>query len=118
MTKPLSPHQPSLENNPPNQALPNPYIKNTTTSPQGVSHPPFFISPINSHDTHTQASSQSDNQTPHINDTPISQQALSRLEAKGFISPSNLKVADRISPISSDSDSDRDSNESGDSDGD
>ncbi|GJR17654.1 F-box/LRR-repeat protein 25-like protein [Tanacetum coccineum] len=42
--------------------------------------------------------------------------ALSRLEAKGFISPSNLKVADRISPISSDSDSDRDSNESGDSD--
>ncbi|GJR31871.1 hypothetical protein Tco_1108103 [Tanacetum coccineum] len=44
--------------------------------------------------------------------------ALSRLEAKGFISPSNFKVADRISPISSDSDSDRDSNERGDSNGD
>ncbi|GJR31868.1 putative E3 ubiquitin-protein ligase LIN [Tanacetum coccineum] len=44
--------------------------------------------------------------------------ALSRLEAKGFISPSNLKVVNRISPISSYSDSDRDSNESGDSDGD
>ncbi|GJU68640.1 hypothetical protein Tco_1254899 [Tanacetum coccineum] len=44
--------------------------------------------------------------------------ALSWLEAKGFISSSNLKVVDHISPISSYSDSDRDSNESGDSDGD
>ncbi|GJQ88964.1 putative reverse transcriptase domain-containing protein [Tanacetum coccineum] len=36
MPKPLTPHhQPSQENNHPNQALPNPYIKNTTTSPQG-----------------------------------------------------------------------------------
>ncbi|GJU16090.1 reverse transcriptase domain-containing protein [Tanacetum coccineum] len=78
MPKPLTPHhQPSQENNHPNQALPNPYIKNTTTSPQGVSHPPFSISPINSHVTHTQASSQSDNQTPYIKDTPTSQQVVS-----------------------------------------
>ncbi|GKB93585.1 hypothetical protein Tco_0979722 [Tanacetum coccineum] len=34
MPKPLTPHQPSQENNHPNQASPNPYIKNTTTSPQ------------------------------------------------------------------------------------
>ncbi|GJZ17896.1 hypothetical protein Tco_0554019 [Tanacetum coccineum] len=78
MPKPLTPHhQPSQENNHPNQALPNPYIKNTTTSPQGVSHPPFPISPINSHFTHTQDSSQSDNQTPYIKDTPTSQQVVS-----------------------------------------
>ncbi|GJW69946.1 hypothetical protein Tco_0126863 [Tanacetum coccineum] len=49
----------------PNQALPNPYIKDTPTSPQVVSHPPFPISPINSHVTHTQAPPQSDNQTQH-----------------------------------------------------
>ncbi|GJW34332.1 hypothetical protein Tco_0054364 [Tanacetum coccineum] len=35
------------------------------------------ISPINSHVTHTQASSQSDNQTPYIKDTPTSQQVVS-----------------------------------------
>ncbi|GJY72956.1 uncharacterized mitochondrial protein-like protein [Tanacetum coccineum] len=64
MPKPLTPHhEPSQENNHPNQALPNPYIKDTTTSPQVVSHPPFPISPINSHVTHTQALPQSDNQT-------------------------------------------------------
>ena len=49
------------------------------------------------------------------------------MEAKGFISPSNLKVVDDVSLIPSDSDSDSDSfvpwfdsdsNESGDSDGD
>ncbi|GJT87991.1 hypothetical protein Tco_1069708 [Tanacetum coccineum] len=78
MPKPLTPHhQPSQENNHPNQALPNSYIKNTTTSPQGVSHSPFSISPIDSHVTHTQASSQSDNQTPYIKDTPTSQQVFS-----------------------------------------
>ncbi|GJZ41231.1 hypothetical protein Tco_0588117 [Tanacetum coccineum] len=78
MPKPLTPHhQPSHENNHPNQALPNPFIKNTTTSPQGVSHPLFPISPINSHVTHTQTSSQSDNQTLYIKDTPTSQQVLS-----------------------------------------
>ncbi|GJR74034.1 hypothetical protein Tco_0086399 [Tanacetum coccineum] len=78
MPKPLTPHhEPSQENNHPNQALPNPYIKNTTTSPQGVSHPPFSISPINSHVTHTQTSSQSDNQTPYIKGTPTSQQVVS-----------------------------------------
>ncbi|GJU94287.1 hypothetical protein Tco_1319043 [Tanacetum coccineum] len=59
MPKPLTPHhEPSQENNHPNQALPNPYIKDTTTSPQVVSHPPFPISPINSHVTHTQAPPQ------------------------------------------------------------
>ncbi|GJZ89655.1 hypothetical protein Tco_0661437 [Tanacetum coccineum] len=78
MPKPLTPHhQPSQENNHPNQALPNPYIKNTTTSPQCVSHPPFSISPINSHVTHTQASSQSNNQTLYIKDTPTSRQVIS-----------------------------------------
>ncbi|GJZ81986.1 hypothetical protein Tco_0646980 [Tanacetum coccineum] len=35
MPKPLTPHhEPSQENNHPNQALPNPYIKDTPTSPQ------------------------------------------------------------------------------------
>ncbi|GKD91277.1 hypothetical protein Tco_1366784 [Tanacetum coccineum] len=62
--KPLSPHhEPSQENNHPNQALPNPYIKDTPTSLQVVSHPPCPISPINSHVTYTQAPPQSDNQT-------------------------------------------------------
>ncbi|GJR15540.1 putative ribonuclease H-like domain-containing protein [Tanacetum coccineum] len=66
MPKPLTPHhEPSQENNHPNQALPNPYIKDTPTSPQVVSHPPFPILPINSHVTHTQAPPQSDNQTQH-----------------------------------------------------
>ncbi|GJW13640.1 hypothetical protein Tco_0017773 [Tanacetum coccineum] len=66
MPKPLTPrHKPSQENNYPNQALPNPYIKDTPTSPQVVLHPPFPISPINSHATHTQAPPQSDNQTQH-----------------------------------------------------
>ncbi|GKA95987.1 hypothetical protein Tco_0818082 [Tanacetum coccineum] len=77
MPKPLTPrHQPSQENNHPNQALPNPYIKNTTTSPQGVSHPPFSISPINSHVIHTQASSQSDNQTQHTSPPSPSRESL------------------------------------------
>ncbi|GJW22052.1 hypothetical protein Tco_0032674 [Tanacetum coccineum] len=56
-------HEPSQENNHPNQGLPNPYIKDTPTSPQVVSYPPLPISPINSHVTHTQAPPQSDNQT-------------------------------------------------------
>ncbi|GKA07831.1 hypothetical protein Tco_0687055 [Tanacetum coccineum] len=73
--KPLTPHhKPSQENNHPIKVLPNPYIKNTTTSPQGVSH---FLFPINSHVTHTQASSQSDNQTPYIKDTPTYTQVVS-----------------------------------------
>ncbi|GJT83480.1 hypothetical protein Tco_1057822 [Tanacetum coccineum] len=42
-----------------------PYIKDTSTSPQVVSHPQLPISPINSHVTHTQAPPQSDNQTQH-----------------------------------------------------
>ena len=41
---------------------------------------------------------------------------MARLESKGFLLPSNLKVVDYVSLIPSDSDSD--SNESGDSDGD
>ncbi|GJZ88126.1 hypothetical protein Tco_0659908 [Tanacetum coccineum] len=57
--KPLTPHhEPSQENNHPNQALPNLYIENSRTSPQVVSHPPLSISPINSHITHTQAPPQ------------------------------------------------------------
>nr|GEY07188.1 glycoside hydrolase, clan GH-D [Tanacetum cinerariifolium] len=64
MSKPLTPHhEPSQENNHPNLALPNPYIKDIPTSPQVVSHPPFPISPINSHVTHTQA-------LPQITNTP------------------------------------------------
>nr|GEX11361.1 integrase, catalytic region, zinc finger, CCHC-type, peptidase aspartic, catalytic [Tanacetum cinerariifolium] len=51
MSKPLTPHhEPSQENNHLNQALPNAYIKDTPTSPQVVTHPPFPMSPINSHD--------------------------------------------------------------------
>ncbi|GJY62295.1 hypothetical protein Tco_0462952 [Tanacetum coccineum] len=66
MPKPLTPHhEPSEKNNHPNQSLPNPYINDTPTSPQVVSHPLFPISPINSHVTHTQAPPQSDNQTQH-----------------------------------------------------
>ncbi|GJV88993.1 hypothetical protein Tco_1532931 [Tanacetum coccineum] len=65
--KSLTPHhEPSQENNHHNQALPNPYIKDTPTSPQVVSHPPLPISPINSHIAHTQAPPQSNNQTQHI----------------------------------------------------
>ncbi|GJX25483.1 DNA-directed DNA polymerase [Tanacetum coccineum] len=59
MPKPLTPHhESSQKNNHPNQALPNPYIKDTPTSPQVVSHPPSLISPINSHVTYTQAPPQ------------------------------------------------------------
>nr|GEU77335.1 retrovirus-related Pol polyprotein from transposon TNT 1-94 [Tanacetum cinerariifolium] len=66
MSKPLTPHhEPSQENKHPNQALPNPYIKDTPTSPQVVSHPLFPISSINLYVTHTQAPPQSDNQTQH-----------------------------------------------------
>ncbi|GJR10084.1 hypothetical protein Tco_0792736 [Tanacetum coccineum] len=76
--KPLTPyHEPSQENNHPNQTLPNPCIKDTSLSPQGVSHPPFPISHFNSHATHTQAPSQNDNQTPYIKDTPTSPQDVS-----------------------------------------
>ncbi|GKF76097.1 hypothetical protein Tco_0225541, partial [Tanacetum coccineum] len=73
--KPPTPHhEPSQENNHPNQTLPNLCIKDNFTSPQVVSHPPFPIPPFNSHATHTQAPSQNDNQTPYIKDTPISKQ--------------------------------------------
>nr|GEV48819.1 hypothetical protein [Tanacetum cinerariifolium] len=66
MPKPLTPHhEPSHENNHPNQALPNPYIKDTPTTPQVISHPPLPILPNNSHVTHTQDSLQGENQTQH-----------------------------------------------------
>ncbi|GKD78732.1 hypothetical protein Tco_1341353, partial [Tanacetum coccineum] len=66
MPKPLTPyHEASQENNHPNHASPNPYIKDTPTSPQAVLHPLFPISPINSQVTHTQAPPQSDNQIQH-----------------------------------------------------
>ncbi|GJY55266.1 hypothetical protein Tco_0454381 [Tanacetum coccineum] len=56
MPKPLTiHHEPSQENNHPNQASLNPYNKDTPTTSQVVSHPPSQISPINSHVTHTQA---------------------------------------------------------------
>ncbi|GKA58368.1 hypothetical protein Tco_0757556 [Tanacetum coccineum] len=58
MPKPLTTDH---ENNHPNQALQNLYIKDTTTSSQVVSHPPLPIS----HVAHTQAPPQSDNQTKH-----------------------------------------------------
>ncbi|GJZ26255.1 putative reverse transcriptase domain-containing protein [Tanacetum coccineum] len=77
MPKPLTPHhEPSQENNHPNQALTNPYIKDTLTSPQVVSHPSFPISPINSHVTHTQAPPQSDNQTQHVPSLSLSRESL------------------------------------------
>ncbi|GJV19371.1 hydroxyphenylpyruvate reductase [Tanacetum coccineum] len=79
MPKPLTPHhEPSQENNHPNQALPNPYIKDTPISPHVISHPSFPISLINSHVTHTQASPQSDNQTPYIKDTQTLKQVVSQ----------------------------------------
>ncbi|GJX86046.1 hypothetical protein Tco_0336820 [Tanacetum coccineum] len=102
--KPLTPHhEPSQENNHPNQALSNPYIKNTTTSPQVVSHPPFPISPINSHVTHTQDPPQSDNQTPYIKDTPTSPQVISHLQLP--ILPINSHVTHTQAPPQSDNQS-------------
>ncbi|GJW89205.1 hypothetical protein Tco_0164545 [Tanacetum coccineum] len=101
MPKPLTPyHEPSQENNHPNQALPNPYIKDTTTSPQVVSRPPFPISPINLHVTHTQSPPQSDNQTPYIKDTPTSPQVVSHPPLP--ISPINSHVAHTQAPPQSD----------------
>ncbi|GJT96326.1 hypothetical protein Tco_1091844 [Tanacetum coccineum] len=77
MPKPLTPHhEPSQENNHPNQALPNPYIKDTPTSPQVVLHPPLSISPINSHVAHTQSPPQSDNQTQHTPPLSSSRESL------------------------------------------
>nr|GEY27772.1 hypothetical protein [Tanacetum cinerariifolium] len=77
MSKPLTHHhEPSHENNHPNQALSNPYIKDTLTSPQVVSHPPFPISPFNSYVTHTQAPPQSDNQTQHVPPLSLSRESL------------------------------------------
>ncbi|GJX14285.1 hypothetical protein Tco_0206043 [Tanacetum coccineum] len=96
-----SPHHEHLKKTiTPNQALPNPYIKDTTTSPQVVSHPPFPISPINSHVTHTQAPPQSDNQTPYIKDTPTSPQVVSHPPLP--ISPINSHVAHTQAPPQSD----------------
>ncbi|GJS72551.1 hypothetical protein Tco_0705392 [Tanacetum coccineum] len=75
--KPLTPHhEPTQENNYPNQASPNSYIKDTPKLPQIVSHPPSPISPINTHVTHTQASLQSDNQIQHILPPSLSRESL------------------------------------------
>ncbi|GJT13277.1 hypothetical protein Tco_0632307 [Tanacetum coccineum] len=75
MPKPLTPHhEPTQENNHPNQALLNPYIKDTTKSPQVVSHPSFPISPINSHGYHTHASSQVTTKILTLRSSPRSQQ--------------------------------------------
>ncbi|GJY09041.1 hypothetical protein Tco_0377226 [Tanacetum coccineum] len=64
--KPLTPHQELTHTQaPPQSDNQTPYIKDTPTSPQVVSHPQLPISPINSHVTHTQALPQSDNQTQH-----------------------------------------------------
>ncbi|GJW47988.1 hypothetical protein Tco_0079634 [Tanacetum coccineum] len=77
MPKPLTPHhEPSQENNHPNHASPNPYIKDTPTSPQVVSHPPFPISPINLHVTHSQAPPHCDNQTQHTPSLSPSRESL------------------------------------------
>ncbi|GJV79537.1 hypothetical protein Tco_1515407 [Tanacetum coccineum] len=100
MPKPLTPHEPSQENNHPNQALPNPYIKDTPTSPHVISHPLFPISPINSHATHTQAPPQSDNQTPYIKDTPTSPQVISHPTFP--ISPINSHVTHTQVPLQGD----------------
>ncbi|GJX70255.1 hypothetical protein Tco_0307426 [Tanacetum coccineum] len=76
--KPLTPHhEPSQENNHPNQALPNPYIKDTPTSPQGVSHPPLPNSHI------AQAPPQSNNQTQHT--PPLSLRTMAG--APGVVKP-------------------------------
>ncbi|GJU20401.1 integrase, catalytic region, zinc finger, CCHC-type containing protein [Tanacetum coccineum] len=72
----------------------------STTSPQVVSYPPFPISPINSHVTHTQAPPQSDNQTPYIKDTPTSPQVVSHPPLP--ISPINSHVAHTQAPPQSD----------------
>ncbi|GJX85715.1 hypothetical protein Tco_0336489 [Tanacetum coccineum] len=69
-------HEPSQENNHLNQALPNPYIENTPTSPQVVSHPPLPISPINSQIAYTQAPPQSNNQIQHIQPLSPSKESL------------------------------------------
>ncbi|GJU65537.1 hypothetical protein Tco_1247372 [Tanacetum coccineum] len=101
MPKPLTPHhEPSQENNHPNQALPNPYIKDIPTSPQVILHTLFPISPINSLVTHTQALSQSDNQTPYIKDTPTSPQVVSHPPFP--ISPINSHVTHTQAPPQSD----------------
>ncbi|GJV82807.1 hypothetical protein Tco_1522705 [Tanacetum coccineum] len=71
------------------------------TSPQVVSHPPFPISPINSHVTHTQAPPQSDNQTPYIKDTPTTPQVISHPPFP--ISPINSHVTHTQAPPQSDS---------------
>ncbi|GJX69659.1 hypothetical protein Tco_0305386 [Tanacetum coccineum] len=75
-------------------------LNNNTTSPQVVSHPPFPISPINSHVTHTQALPQSDNQTPYIKDTLTSPQVVSHPQLP--ISPINSHVTRTQAPPQSD----------------
>ena len=56
-------HESSQENNHPNQALPNPFIKDSHSLTQVTSHPPSPISPITSHVALSQTPSHHDNQT-------------------------------------------------------
>ena len=64
MPDPLIPHhEPSQENNHPNQALPNPFIKDSHSLTQVTSHPPSPISPITSQVVLSQTPSHHDNQT-------------------------------------------------------
>ena len=75
-------HEPSQENNHPNQALPNPFVKDSHSLTQVTSHPPSPISPITSNDVLTQnphhhnnqtnALSQEENQTQHTQVLPLS----------------------------------------------
>ncbi|GJV09692.1 hypothetical protein Tco_1351233 [Tanacetum coccineum] len=87
--KPLTPHhEPSQENNHPNQTLPNPHIKDTSTSPLDVSHPLLPISPINPHETHTQFPPQSDNHTQH-----------NQTQHTSSLSPSRESLVDDINQL-------------------
>ncbi|GJS81243.1 hypothetical protein Tco_0747784 [Tanacetum coccineum] len=87
--KPLTPHhEPSQENNHPNQTLPNPHIKDTSTSPLDVSHSLLPISPINPHETHTQFPPQSDNHTQH-----------NQTQHTSSLSPSRESLVDDINQL-------------------
>ncbi|GKB11958.1 hypothetical protein Tco_0845881 [Tanacetum coccineum] len=78
----------SIENNLPNQTLPNPHIKDTSTSPLDVSHPLLSISPINPHETHTQFPPQSDNHTQH-----------NQTQHTSSLSPSRESLVDDINKL-------------------
>nr|GEX18627.1 retrovirus-related Pol polyprotein from transposon TNT 1-94 [Tanacetum cinerariifolium] len=70
---PPSPKTPPLEDD---ELVKEEAIEDTPTLPQVVSHPPFPISSIDSHVTHTQAPPQSDNQTQHTQPLSLSRDSL------------------------------------------